>query len=206
MTSDALTLAEAKHAELAARLDRAREQVETHRKKAHELAFVAEARDDDGAKRLATKLLADAAKLEADITHRLEPAVAEAERRVKAAKDAAAKQAQRAKAEEARALAARLEQLGAAIDAGFDQVRTAQREFSDVLDALRRLDAPAPSRELIEVNSKRALDAALAGVHPEARPVPTLQRHRFADLGRGWARPTLGWAAKILDADAERAA
>src|SRR5271166_3955245 len=74
-TADALTLAEA------------------NRKKAHALAFDAEGKDDVEAKRLSTKLLADADRLDDDIAHRLQPAVAEARRRVEAARKAVAKAA-----------------------------------------------------------------------------------------------------------------
>src|SRR5271166_1057311 len=107
-TSNAVVLAEAKLAELSARLSRAKEQAEANRTKAHELAFAAVGADDDAASRVATKLLADAAKLDDDIKHRLEPAVAEARRRVDAARRAEADATMRQKAEQARELAMKL--------------------------------------------------------------------------------------------------
>src|SRR5580692_7254382 len=108
-TSNALDLAEAKEAELKARLERALEQAEANRSKAHALAFDAEGKDDSEAKRLMSKLLTDADKLDADIQHRLEPAVAEAKRRVDAARQVVADDRQRAKAREAYGLAERLQ-------------------------------------------------------------------------------------------------
>ena len=92
------------------------------------------------------------------------------------------------------------------MDAAFDQARAAQRDFAEVMDKLRRLGAPTPTRELVEVNVKRALDAALAGLHPEARAVPPLQRHKFAALYAGWGLMTASWAAKVLGPDEKREA
>jgi hypothetical protein len=80
--------------------------------------------------------------------------------------------------------------------------------FQADLRELSMLGAPAPSPNLIEVNSRRTLDVALDGLHSKTRPVPPLQRHSFDELWRGWARPSERWAADILDAPAkvERAA
>jgi hypothetical protein len=197
--ADALVLAEAKEAELKARLERALEQAEANRSKAHALAFDAEGKDDAEAKRLMSKLLTDADKLDADIRHRLEPAVAEAQRRVDAARQVVADDRQRAKAREAYGLAEQLQAVGLARDAAFAAARSTGLEFDAVLAKLRALDAPVASRELVSVNTARALDAALMGVHPAARPVPPLDRHSFAELAVGWSRPTLAWCAKILE-------
>jgi len=121
-TTNALTLVEAKHAELQSRLDRAREQVAANRSRAHENAFDAEARDSTEAKRLSTKLIEDSRKLQDDIEHRLEPAVAEAARRVTLAKAALAKAAFDVKIERALERVQPLAKLGAVMDKCFVQI------------------------------------------------------------------------------------
>ena len=97
-------------------------------------------------------------------------------------------------------ISTRLAARGAALDAALDQVRQGYADFQADLRELAMLGAPAPSANLIEVNSRRTLDAALGGLHSKMRPVPPLQRHSFDELCRGWARPSERWAAEILDA------
>lgn len=200
LAEDAVVLAEAKEAELKARLELARETVAANRKRAHELAFAAEAGDDVDAKRLSGKLLGDATKLEDEIKHRLEPAVAEAGRRVTAAKDAAARETKRRDAERAHVLANRLEELGAAMDTAFRQAAEAKGEFETIMLELRRIGAGTPSTMQTEVNINRAIDTSLSGIYGKARPVPPLQRIGFAKLFGGWSCMTLNWSAAILAA------
>ena len=100
-------------------------------------------------------------------------------------------EAQRAKAREAFVLAERLEAIGLARDAAFNQAKALGAEFDDVMGKLRGLGAPAPSAELVEVNENRAMDSALVGLHREARPVPPSQRHSFVSLYSSWAGPAL---------------
>jgi len=201
----ALLNAENKHGELSRSLERAKDDAASSRKKAHELAY--SAIDDDSARRVSVKLLADAAKLDDDIKHRLEPAVAEARRRLEAVRQAASQEAQRARAAEAKAIALKLEGLGAGRDKAFEEAKLLGLEFDAAINRLRALGAPAPSLELVAVNVDRALDSALMAIHPKAaRLVPPLQRHKFVELYASWAAPALSWAAKILDVDARRVA
>jgi len=204
-TANALTIAEARLCEMQAHLDVARETVAANVSKARSIAFDVES-GDAAARRLADKLMADNHKLLADIEHIKAPALDEAKRRVEAARKAEAAATMHARAEEAKAIALKLEAIGAGRDKCFEEARTLGYEFEAALNRLRQLGAPAPSRELVDSNQNRALDAALQGLYPAARAVAPLERHKFATLYKGWGAMALQWSAKILDADARRAA
>ena len=201
----ALTIAQAKLSEFQAHHDVAVETIAANRKRVIELSFDIENGDAD-ARRKASKLLGEIRDLEADVEHVKRPALLEAQRRDEAAKAALAREADRGRAEKAREFASRLAALGAGRDEAFAQARDLGEQFDLTMNELRLLSAPVPTRELVEVNMKRALDVALAGIDPEARPVSPLQRHSFKQLYAGWAEPTLNWAAKILGAEEREAA
>jgi len=151
-----LVEAEAKAAELQVRLERTREQAEANRSKARDLAFAAEGQDDEAARRLSTKLIADAVKLDEEIEYRLQPAVDEARRRVSAARDVETREAQRVKAQKAHDLASELKALGARIDAGFAQASDAKREFGGIMLELQKLGAPTPSSRTASAAASRS--------------------------------------------------
>ncbi len=203
-TEDAIKQAERTHADLAKRLETLRADRAANEERRAALAFEAET-GDAAAKRSISELTKAAAALDVDV-QTVEAAIAEAARRVRAAAEASSRQAERDKARKARAVSARLAGRGAALEAGLNQVREAYRAFQDDLRELAALGAPAPSAALVDVNSRRALDAALDGLHVKARPVPPLERHGFSELCAGWAQPSERWAAGILDAPADKAA
>jgi hypothetical protein len=201
----AIKEAERIHAELVGRLAKSRAELTTNEARRHALAFAAETGGME-ARRESAALAKAAAALEESIEHSLTPAVAEAAQRVRSAQLDADNEAKRETATKARAISARLAARGAALDAALDQVREGYQAFQDDLRELSMLGAPAPSANLIEVNSRRTLDSALTGLHQKTRPVPPLQRHSFDELCRGWARPSELWASGILDAPKEVAA
>ena len=194
-----ISKAEAIHQQMVERLVQARASLAENVSRRHALAFASENGDPE-AKRQAATLAKAAAALEESIEHSLTPAVAEAARQVAAARLEADNEAKRETAIKAREVAARLAARGAALDEGLRQAREAYLAFQSDLRELARLGAPAPSPNLIEVNSRRALDAALAGFHSQIRPVQKAQQHSFNELLRGWALPSERWAAGILDA------
>jgi hypothetical protein len=196
--AEAIKQAETVHAEMVARLAAAREALAANEARRHGLALDVETGDAD-AKREASALTKGAASLREDID-RLTHAVDQAALRVTAARQEADLEVKREAAARARAISARLAARGAALDAALDQVREGYADFQADLRELAMLGAPAPSANLIEVNSRRTLDSALGGLHSKTRPVPPLQRHSFDELCRGWARPSERWAAEILDA------
>jgi hypothetical protein len=196
--AEAIEKAERVRAELEARLAAAREALAANLAKRDGLAFAA-ATGDATASKMIGALAKEAATLADDIRS-LEAAVAEAGRRVTAARLDADHEAKRQAARKAREVLVRLTARGPALDAGLTQVREAYHGFQDDLRELAALGAPAPSGNLIDVNSRRALDAAMSGLHSKVRPVPPLQQHTFDELCRGWARPSERWAAEILEA------
>jgi hypothetical protein len=195
---DAIRNAETLQVEMQARLTAAREALAMNETRRHALAFAAETGDLE-AKREAAALAKTAGNLEESIKHSLMPAVAEASQRVVAARQEADLAVKRQAAAQARIISARLAARGAQLDEGLLQAREAYVAFQNDLRELARLGAPAPSANLIEVNSRRALDTALAGFHSQIRPVQQSHRHSFDELLRGWARPSELWSAEILD-------
>jgi hypothetical protein len=209
LEADALTLASAKASELEARLSTARGDVLKHRAKAHELAFAAEGADDGEAKRLATKLLTDAGKLEEDIKHRLEPAVAEAQRRLDSARKAEAEAAKRRAAIAAGDLAAHLGAIGAEMDAALARLVAAKREALAIIGKLNGIGAGSPAAASAAVLISHLADDVLrrSGLVSE-RPMLLLspQRTNFSRLLEGWGAMTMNWSAKALGGEKEKAA
>lgn len=201
---DLVQEAQRTQADLVKRLTTARKDLDANEERRAAIAFEAET-GDAAARRSIAELTKAAAALDVDIKT-VEAAVVEAARRVRAATEDLGRQAERDKARKVRAVSARLAGRGTALEAGLNQFREAYRAFQDDLRELAALGAPAPSAALVDVNSRRALDAALDGLHSKMRPVPPLERHGFAELCAGWARPSAQWAAAILDAPADKAA
>jgi DNA-directed RNA polymerase subunit L len=177
----------------------ARDALEANEARRHAIALAAETGDAE-AKREAATLAKAAASLKDAIEHSLTPAVAQAAQRVTAARLDADHEAKREIAIKVRAISARLAARGAVLDAALNQMKDAYQAFHDDLTALATLGAPTPSVNLLEVNCRRALDAAISGLHSKTRPIPPLQRHSFDELLRGWAQMSERWAAAILDA------
>jgi hypothetical protein len=200
--AEAITKAEATHAEMQARLTAAREAGATNDARRYGLAPAVETGDADARREAAT--LAKVADGISERIRNLAHAVDQAALRVTAARQEADAEVKRQAAAKVRAISARLAARGAALDAALDQVREGYADFQADLRELALLGAPAPSANLIEVNSRRTLDSALGGLHSKTRPVPPLQRHSFDELCRGWARPSERWAAEILDAPASQ--
>jgi len=207
-TADALTLAEAKHAELQARLERAEEQAEANRKKAHALAFDAEGKDDVEAKRLSTKLLADADRLDDDIAHRLQPAVAEARRRVEAARKAVAKAALATKIERTLERVQPLAELGKVMDECFAQIVETKMNAFEIIGEINNLGVGSPSIANVEVLVDAHIGDLLrrSGLFAHAKLLPPLERSSLESLFSGWQQMTENWcaAAKSDPAAAEK--
>jgi hypothetical protein len=201
-----ISKAEATHTEMVGRLLSARASLAEGDARRNGLALAVEEGDADARREAAT--LAKSADSLNERIRNLVHAVEQAQARVTAAHLEADAERKRGAAAEVREVAARLAERGARLDEGLSRAREAYLAFQSDLRELARLGAPAPSANLIDVNARRALDAALAGFHSQIRPVQQSQRHSFDGLCRGWARPSERWAAEILDAPAkeERAA
>ena len=175
MHSDAIKQAEAAHSEMSARLVKAREDLAANEARRHETALAAET--GPGEARRESAALAKAATMLGDnIGHGLVPAVAQAEQHVAAAPFKADIEAKLQTATKARAVAARLAERGAVLDAALNQARQAYHAFQNDLRELATLGAPTPSANLVDVNSRRALDSAIGLFHTKVRPLPLLER------------------------------
>jgi hypothetical protein len=127
-------------------------------------------------------------------------ALAEAGRRAEAATAEERAAAERKRAAEAEPIARRLEARGQAMDRALMTYVTHFKAIQSDLDELQALGVPVPSRTLVEVNSHRAHDTALASLGDKfIRPVPPLQRHSFDKLLRGWAGPALAWISSRVN-------
>jgi hypothetical protein len=169
------------------------------------IAYRSHADGDADARKRLVAAETDAMKCTLEIKS-LTAAIAEAKFRVQEAVTASNAEAERERAKQARVVLQRLAKRGEAIDAGFAQAREHYHGLQSDLSELARLGAPTPSAELTCVNLLRASDAALSGLHDKIRPVAPLQRHNFAELGAGWAKPSEQWAAKVLEAPEHKAA
>ncbi len=193
-----VTIAEAKCAEIGARIERAKEDAAGNRSKAREMAFAA--LDDPAAKRLSEKLAGDAQRLEDDIEHRLTPALDEAKRRVAVATAAAAEEDKRRRAELAGPIAERLIARGGDIDDAMQRARENWRSLLADTAALIKLGAPIRSPLGFELMN--ALDVALGEFHPNPRAVAPGARTTFEALAAARARHVAAWAARQLGKDA----
>jgi hypothetical protein len=90
----------------------------------------------------------------------LEPALAEALRREKIAREEAEAEARRQNAREAEALCADAEAIAEKLDAAFAAVRQHAQEFEDVMGAIRRKAGVGPQFDHIRVFLARALRTA----------------------------------------------
>ena len=199
MHSDATEPAEAVHSEMSARLVNAREDLAANEPRRHEIALVAETGPGEARGEPATFAKA-ATMLRDNIEHDVIPAVAKAEQHMAAATFKADIEAKLQTATKARAVAARLAARGAVLDAALNQARQAYHAFQNDLRELATLGAPTPSANLVDANSRRALDPLIGLFHTKVRPLPPLERPSFDELCCGWSRPSEGWAAEILNA------
>ena len=198
MHSNAIEQAEAVHSVMTARIVKAREDLAANEARRHETALAAET--GPGETRRESAALAKAATTQGDnIGHGLIPAVAQAEQHVAAAPFKADIVAKRQTATKARAVAARLAERGAVLDAALNQARQAYHGFQNDLRELATLGAPTPPENLVDVNSRRALDSAIGLFHSKARPLLVLERASFDELCCSWSRPSERWAAELLD-------
>jgi len=198
-TSNALVLAEAKLAELQSRLDRAREQVTANRSRAHENAFDAEARDSTEAKRLSTKLIDDSRKLEDDIEHRLEPAVSEAGRRVKAAQAAVADDVELANAAKALERLETFAKRGAALDAKFDEAIAEYQRLTQDFGELERLNFAPTTFDLVRVNMRAAATTKLMFTDLRQEFLAPHERRNFVTVIEAWSAAVRGKATARLN-------
>ncbi len=204
ITGNAIDQAERTRAELVKRLETLRADRAANEERRAALAFDAET-GDAAAKRSIAELTKAAAALDVDV-QTVEAAIAEAARRVRAAADASRRQAERDKARQARAILARLAHRFAAIDAGLRQAADNLRAVQSDFRSLGAFGAAVPNGKLIEVNSRSAVYAALAGLGLDVPPIAPAARHSFESLGAGWLASIERWAAGILDAPADKAA
>ncbi len=152
------------------------------------------------AKALSGNLRISAARLSEEVAGILIPAIAKAEHRLEKANDPAAVDAERSRAEKAKEVADNVATLGALIDAGLKQAVDGSRAIREALLELRKLGAPVPSGQHLEVNLRIGLDAALMGFHREIRPVAPNDRRPFAESTEAWSRQAAKWADAILSA------
>ena len=156
------------------------------------LAFDAHVSGGEPAKRLKA-LDAERVRIAADIES-LNSALSEAGRRIATAQEAARREDERRRKKEALPLVKRQKELGRSIAAGLLAARECLREFKQNMSELALLGAPVAGGALVEVNLTRALDSALAGLHPKARPVAPTDRHEFSELADSWMISVEGWA------------
>ena len=137
----------------------------------------------------------------------LEHAISRANERFADAERGARAEELQAKAEAAREIVeGRLLARGAAADSGFAMVREALAGIEDDLRELRRLGAPAPGDDLVDVNRRRAVDAALMGLGLKTSPVPPSGRHSFDELVRAWSASIMKWVEARSSASNSRQA
>jgi hypothetical protein len=150
-----------------------------------------------GARRKLDEMIAEAPAIDAE-ARSIEYAIKAARAVLADARAAEAREADRRRAEKVRAILARFLTRGAALDEGLRQAKEAYAGLQDDLREIAAMGVPAPSAALVDVNMRRALDAAIGGMHSKIRPVPPSQRHGFAELCKGWAQPSERWAAQAL--------
>ncbi len=156
------------------------------------LAFDAMTSGGEAAKRVKA-LDAEKVRISADVAN-LVLAIGEAGRRVEAAQAAADREDERRRKDAALPLIERQKELGLLIAAGLRAARDSLREFKENNGTLARLGAPVVGRELLETNITRALDAAMWGLHPKARPVEPGGRHELSELAASWMIGPEKWA------------
>ena len=190
-------LALAKVSEIEARLARAHEVVKADRERAHGFALAIE-NGDNSAKRTASKLLADVAKLESDIVDRLLPALAQAKAAAAAAKAAATEAGKRRRAERVRMLAPNMLTRAREVDEHLASALQSLKAMRADIDELRALGVPI-SDALVGVNMAMAVDTADMAWNPKrARIVPPDQRRTFGQLGELWKTAALAHADRAL--------
>ena len=182
--TEAISKAEAKHVEMIARLTKARDDLATNEARRHGLALAFEDGDAD-ARREVASLAKAAANLEESIKHSLTHAVEQAAQRVTAARLDADAEAKRQAAVKVRAAIERTEADVKKLVTGICQSREGYAGFLAGLREITMSGAPAPSANLIDVNSRRTFDAAMDGIHSKTRPVRPSQRHEFDELCEG---------------------
>jgi hypothetical protein len=129
----------------------------------------------------------------------LEHAIREAAERVAEAAGGERRAREEQRKDAALPVLKRFAQRGAAIDAAWSTIREQRKGLKDDLNELRRLGAPAPRDELVEVNLRTAFDTAAAGAGVQgAAPVAPLARRSVAEVVTGWSRPVAAWIATRL--------
>jgi hypothetical protein len=131
----------------------------------------------------------------------LDAALVEVRRRMGAARQTAALEAEAERARQAAPIVERLAARGAQMDSELQAFREHHAAIQADLNALARLGVPTPSRDLVAVNLNRALDAATMGLDSSRRPVPPLQRHSFTSLLHGYDLPAQRWVETKLNAN-----
>jgi multidrug efflux pump subunit AcrA (membrane-fusion protein) len=120
-------------------------------------------------------------------------ALAEAGRRAEAAIAAEKAEAERERARQAEPILKRLAARGKKLDEAMAIVGAEYGGVADDIDELIRLGIPTPSRDLVRVNLRGALDSATMFLDRTSRPIAPGKRRKFFDLTPGWARPGLNW-------------
>ncbi len=163
-----------------------------------ELAFAAHT-GDTAAKAELDKLNADRLRT-VIVGETLEMALAEAERRVEAAKADAEAEAQRAKARDCREIAATAGARGAKIAEAARTLRDEIMRLDEELERMRLLGAPIANGRLVFLALTRSItpllrEAGLIGIDI----VPPGHRHDIDELVTGYVGAAEAWAAKLLD-------
>jgi chromosome segregation ATPase len=170
-----------------------------------EHAFAAHVERNAKAQKRLDDIGAELARLENEKAS-LTAAIAEAGRRAQAATAAERAEGERKRAEQAAPIAARLEARGKAMDEALASYVANFRAIQADLDELQSLGCPVPSRSLVEVNSHRAHDSALAALGDKfVRPIPPLQRHSFSKLLTGYVLPARTWITSKTNKAADAA-
>jgi hypothetical protein len=188
----AIDKAVATRADLAKRLEAAKQRLSANGERRRDLAFDAETGDNEARKAITT--LAKEAVGLADDVLTLEAATKEAERRVCAAREAAAAEALRQKKRKAAPIAARAAARGGAIDEAYALIRTNLAAFHDELRELSVLGSFITDANLININLENARLAALGAPAVRAKG-PT-----FAKLTTDYTRHAVRWAEESPDA------
>ena len=193
-----LTKAKGIEVELAGKLEAARESLAEMEDRRAALSYDAHVQGGDAAKALA-KVNAERATIQSRVEE-LNHAIKQARERVSEAAGVDRRVREDHNKDKAReVLEERFLARGEAIDRAFAAIRETRQGMKDDLSELRRLGAPAPGDQLVEVNLRRAFDAAAAGAGLSGvSPVPPLQRHSVAELVAGWSRPIAAWIATRL--------
>jgi hypothetical protein len=135
-------------------------------------------------------------------TESIQAAIVEAERRVKEAEGVARSEQERANAEAALALGARLRDQARAVDDALAVVFSGFKEISDLTMELRRLGV-GPSEQMVSVSFKTVMRSAATGsrLRDIFEAIAPVDRRTMTDFTGKWDSLLCNHADRVLDHD-----